>query len=113
MADAGPIDRQPPAGRTANSFPGPAPGKAFLRLFLQNERKVYAYILALLPNRADADDVLQEASLAMWDRFDAAAPPDDFLAWARRVAYYKVLDFHKKAQRARVRLSRAFLERIS
>src|SRR5262245_37498161 len=100
--------------------PGPAPpapdpdkSKLFLRLFLQNERKLYGYVLTLLPNRADADDVLQEASLAMWDRFDPTAPPDDFLAWARRIAYYKVLDFHKKAERARVRLSRVFLERIS
>jgi len=87
--------------------------KVFLRLFLQNERRLYAYILTLLPNRADADDTLQEASLAMWDRFDAANPPSDFLAWARRVAYYKVLDFYKKSQRLRVRLSRLFLERVA
>src|SRR5205085_4163762 len=53
-------------------------------LFLRHERRLYAYILTLLPHRADADDALQEASLAMWDKFDAAAPPDDFLAWARR-----------------------------
>ena len=101
----------------AETGPGaPAPpdkSKLFLRLFLQNERKLYAYIFTLLPNRSDADDVLQEASLAMWDRFDATAPPGDFLAWARRVAYYKVLDFYKKAERARVRLQRAFLERIA
>jgi RNA polymerase sigma-70 factor, ECF subfamily len=87
--------------------------KQFLRLFLQNERRLYAYIFTLLPNRADADDVLQDASLAMWDRFDAANPPVDFLAWARRIAYYKALDFHRKSERARVRLSRVFLERVA
>src|SRR5262245_16549035 len=76
----------------------PDKSKLFLRLFLQNERRLYGYILTLLPNRADADDTLQEASLAMWDKFDAKAPPGDFLAWARRVAYYKVLDFYKKTQ---------------
>ncbi len=37
--------------------------KLFLRLFLQNERRLYAYILTLLHNRTDADDVLQETSL--------------------------------------------------
>ncbi len=87
--------------------------KLFLRLFLQNERRLYAYILTILPNRADADDVLQEASLAMWDRFDETNPPNDFLAWARRVAYYKVLDFYKKSERLRVRLSKVFLERVA
>src|SRR5215218_100140 len=76
--------------------PDPAKNKPFLRLFLQNQRRLYAYILTLLPNRADADDVLQETSLVMWDKFDPADPPTDFLAWARRVAYHKVLDFYKK-----------------
>ena len=41
----------------------------------QNERRLYAYILTLLPHRADADDVLQEASLVMWDKFDDRQPP--------------------------------------
>src|SRR5258706_8331390 len=30
----------------------------FLPLFLKHERRLYAYILTLLPNRADADDAL-------------------------------------------------------
>ena len=91
----------------------PDKNKQFLRLFLQNQRRLYAYILTLLPNRADADDVLQETSLAMWDKFDANGPPTDFLAWARRVAYHKVLDFYKKASRRTARLSRVFVERLA
>jgi RNA polymerase sigma-70 factor, ECF subfamily len=91
----------------------PDKNKQFLRQFLQNERRLRAYILTLLPNRADADDVLQETSLTMWDKFDAAAPPTEFLAWARRVAYHKVLDFYKKSQRAQARLSTIFLTRLS
>src|SRR5207247_7083812 len=79
----------------------------------RNERRVYAYILTLLPHRADADDALQEASLAMWDKFDTRNPPADFLAWARRVAYYKVLDVYKRASRGRVRFSQAMLERVA
>ena len=91
----------------------PDKNKLFLRLFLQNQRRLYAYVLTLLPNRADADDVLQETSLAMWDRFDVGGPPTDFLAWARKVAYHKVLDFYKKAQRTQARLSRVFVERLA
>lgn len=91
----------------------PDKNKQFLRQFLQNERRLRAYILTLLPNRADADDVLQETSLTMWDKFDAATPPTEFLAWARRVAYHKVLDFYKKSQRTQVRLSTIFLTRLA
>lgn len=101
----------------ADTGPGSPPEadrhKLFLRLFLRNERRLYGYILTLLPNRADADDVLQETSLVMWDKFDPDAPPTEFLAWARKFAYHKVLDFHKKTQRAQARLSRVFLERVS
>src|SRR5579862_6140434 len=85
----------------------------FLRLFLQNERRLYAYILTLLPHRADADDVLQEASLVMWDKFDENRPPADFTAWGCRIAYFKVLDFRKKRQRSRVFFSETMLERVA
>lgn len=84
----------------------------FLRLFLRNERRLYAYIMTLLPHHADADDILQEASLVMWDKFDENNPPDDFAAWACRIAYYKVLYFLKKNRRSRVHFSQTMLERI-
>jgi RNA polymerase sigma-70 factor (ECF subfamily) len=93
--------------------PRPDRSKLFLRLFLQNERRVYAYILTLLPNRSDADDVLQEASLVMWDKFDENTPPDDFAAWGCRIAYFKVLECYKKSQRARVRFSQPLLDRMA
>ncbi len=92
---------------------GPDKSRAFLRLFLQNERRLYAYILTLLPNRTDADDLLQEVSLALWDSFDASSPPDHFLAWARRIAYYKVLNFSRQSRRLQHRLSQVFLERVA
>src|SRR3954462_15082479 len=101
-----PVRPDPLAGGTTRS---PARVQLFLRLFLQNERRLYAYILTLLPNRADADDGLQEASLVMWDKFQETAPPDDFAAWGCRIAYYKVLDFRTKCQRSRVLFSQAML----
>ena len=106
-------DMEPSRGCEADADPCSEKSKRFLRLFLQNERRLYAYILTLLANRADADDILQEASLVMWDKFDEAAPPDDFAAWGCRIAYFKVLDFYKRSGRARVRFSQAMLERVA
>ena len=85
----------------------------FLPLFIRSERRIYAYIYTLVPRRADADDLLQETSLVMWDKFEASNPPNDFLAWGRRIAYHKVLDFYKKSRRSQARLSQLFLERIA
>jgi RNA polymerase sigma-70 factor, ECF subfamily len=110
-ADTDADDPVAPGGRAEEAQA--ARSKAFLRLFLQNERRLYAYILTLLPHRADADDVLQEASLVLWDKFDPDHPPADFAAWGCRIAYYKVLDFCKKRQRSRVQFSQEMLERLA
>jgi RNA polymerase sigma-70 factor (ECF subfamily) len=88
-------------------------GKAFLRLFLQNERRLYAYIFTLLLNRADTDDVFQEVSMILWDKFDGEHPPNDFTAWACRIAYFKILDFRKKRQRDRLQFNQELLERLA
>lgn len=93
--------------------PTPEKSVLFLPLFIRFERRIYAYIFTLVPRRADADDLLQETSLVMWDKFEVASPPNDFLAWGRRIAYHKVLDFYKKSRRSQARLSQLFLERIS
>jgi RNA polymerase sigma-70 factor (ECF subfamily) len=113
-------DRDSPMVRTDNperdcgeGVAHPAKSTVFLPLFLKNERRLYAYILTLLPHRADADDVLQEVSLVLWDKFDEQNPPGDFAAWACRIAYFKVLDFYKKRQRSRVRFSQAMLDRVA
>jgi RNA polymerase sigma-70 factor, ECF subfamily len=100
------------APRPSSEPSRPAEGKLFLRLFLENERRVYGYILTLMPNRADADDVLQEASMVMWEKFDEKLPPHDFAAWGCRIAYYKVLDFFKKSRRSRVCFSQPMLDRL-
>jgi RNA polymerase sigma-70 factor (ECF subfamily) len=106
------LDAQEPTSAGAER-PAEAKGKVFLRLFLENERRLYAYILTLLANHTDADDVLQETSLVMWDKFDDKQPPNDFTAWGCRIAYFKVLDFFKKNKRNRVRFSEAMVERLS
>jgi RNA polymerase sigma-70 factor (ECF subfamily) len=102
-----PSQANEPRGQT------PDKSKLFLPLFIRFERRIYAYIFTLLPRRADADDLLQEVSLVMWDKFDAVCPPTDFLAWGRRIAYHKVLDFYKKSRRSQSKLTQIFLQRIS
>jgi RNA polymerase sigma-70 factor (ECF subfamily) len=87
--------------------------KLFLRLFLQNERRLYAYIFTLVHNQADSDDVLQETSIVLWDKFDALNPPNDFAAWACRIAYFEILDLSKKRQRSRVLFGQALLDRLA
>jgi RNA polymerase sigma-70 factor (ECF subfamily) len=88
-------------------------GKVFLGLFLKAERRIFAYIFTLLPHRADAEDVLQEVSKLMWEKFDEASPPEDFVGWACRIAFYKVMEHRRSARRQRVIFSDSMLERVA
>jgi RNA polymerase sigma-70 factor (ECF subfamily) len=90
-----------------------ARGKLFLAQFLKAERRIFAYIMTLLPHRADAEDLLQQASLIMWEKFDPQAPPDDFAAWGSRIAYFKIRDYRRTLRRSRVIFSDAMLDRVA
>ena len=88
-------------------------GRAFLSLFLKAERRIFAYILTLLPHRADAEDVLQEVSVIMWEKFDEHEPPGDFVAWGCRIAYFRIRDHRRWQRRQRVVFSEAMLEQVA
>ncbi len=74
---------------------------------------MYAYILQLLPNRADADDVLQATNLVMWSKRSQFAPGSDFSAWAARIAYFEVLTHRKRRGRDRLRFDDELVEQLS
>lgn len=74
----------------------------FVRLLTQHNRRLYGYILALLPHRSDADEVLQETSTFLWRNFSQFRPGTDFASWACRAAYFKVLEFRQRQRRDRL-----------
>jgi RNA polymerase sigma-70 factor (ECF subfamily) len=90
-----------------------ASGRAFITLFLKSQRRILAYILTLLPHHADAEDVLQEVSVTLWEEFDEYDPPDDFVSWGCRIAYHKILHHHRSRKRQRVMFSEEMLERVA
>jgi RNA polymerase sigma-70 factor, ECF subfamily len=85
----------------------------FLRLYSRHDRSIYAYILALEPHWADADDLAQETRLRLWQQFDKYESGSDFGAWARSIAYYLVLSHRNKASRSRLRFGQAFFESVA
>jgi RNA polymerase sigma-70 factor (ECF subfamily) len=94
----------------SNAIPG---GRAFLGQFLKAERRIFAYILTLLPHRADAEDVLQEVSVIMWEKFDEHDPPGDFVAWGCRIAYFRIQHHRREQRRGRVVFSEEMLRQLA
>ena len=71
----------------------------FVSLLTSNQRRLFAYIMSLVVNVNDADDIMQETVKTMWERFDRFEVGTDFLAWATTIAYYRVLTFRKRKSR--------------
>ena len=80
---------------------------------MANERRVFTYILTLLPNVADAQDVLQETSIVLWRKFAEYRPGSDFTAWAFRVAQNMVRNYRAKQRRCRVKFDERLLAAVA
>ena len=77
------------------------------------EPRVFAYIYTLLPNWADAQDVLQETGILLWQKFEEFTSGTDFVRWACRVAYFEVQK-HRHRERARkISLSDSFVDLLA
>lgn len=93
--------------------PQPERVDAFVQLLAQNHRRLYLYISALVPNRSDAEDILQEASMVLWRCFDEFELGTNFTAWACRVTFNQILAWRKRQQRDRLEFSEAFLSAVA
>lgn len=76
-------------------------GVEFVSLITSHQRRIFAYIITLVPNRSDAEDIMQETSALMWEKKNDFRPGSDFVAWGARIAYYKILDYRKKVNKNR------------
>jgi RNA polymerase sigma-70 factor (ECF subfamily) len=92
---------------------GDEPTREYLRLLGRHERRLRAFILSLVPNWADADDIAQEVRIRLWEQFGSYDPAKDFGAWARTIAYYQILTYREKQTRHRHMVSNQFLEAIA
>ena len=85
----------------------------FVDLFSRNAKGLYGYIYAMLPNWQDADDVFQETSRVLWQKFGSFESGTSFFAWAREIARYQVLAFRRNERRSRVTFTDAFLDAVA
>src|SRR3954467_1415402 len=86
----------------------------FVEQFVRSQDRVYAYVVTLLPNRDDAEEVFQQTSLALWKKGQEFDPTRDFLPWACGMAHLEVFNFlRKRAGRSRVDLSEDVLLEVA
>jgi RNA polymerase sigma-70 factor (ECF subfamily) len=85
----------------------------FLSLFLRSEREVFRYVSAFIPNVADAEDIVQQTALALWEKFDAYDPAQPFTPWACRFALNKARQWMERRQRWQALLENGLAEELA
>ena len=84
----------------------------FLSLFLRSEREVFRYVAALVPYLADADDIVQQTAITLWEKFDAYDPALPFTPWACRFALNKARQWLERRQRWQALLDNGLAEEL-
>lgn len=79
----------------------PLSHERFLRLFLQSERELLRYVMALVPNLSDARDIVQDTAAALWQAIDKYDPARPFAPWACRFALNEARRHLRSAGRRR------------
>lgn len=85
----------------------------FADLYSANQHRVYGYIVALLRNTTDAQDVLQQTASVLWRKFDLFDPETEFFRWAAVVARFEALNFIKYRRRSRLYFSDDLMETLA
>src|SRR5690349_1933116 len=85
----------------------------FLSLFLRSEREIFRYVAVLVPNVADAEDIVQQTALSLWEKFDAYDPGQPFTPWACRFALNKARQWIERRQRWQALLEGGLMEELA
>jgi RNA polymerase sigma-70 factor (ECF subfamily) len=85
----------------------------FARLLGENQRRVALYVMTLVPDWNDADEIMQETAVYLWEAFNRFEPGTNFFAWACKVAHFRVLARRERKSNEKVQFSSAFLESIA
>src|SRR3954467_10124222 len=76
--------------------------KRLMALMTRHQRQIFSYIYTLVPNRYDAEDLLQETSLVICEKFEEFKEGTDFVAWACQIAYWRIKYSQQRFMRSKV-----------
>jgi RNA polymerase sigma-70 factor (ECF subfamily) len=93
--------------------PAPEPDEKFINAVIHYGPQIYAYVRALVPNWADAEEVFQETNAILWRQASKAPQVENVLAWSCGVARMQVLKLRDRKKRDRLEFSAEFMEAVA
>lgn len=91
---------------------------SFVSLFVKNQRRIYGYILTLVPDCNEADDLFQQTSMVLWAKAGEFRPraeseSEDFVRWGCGIAHNLIRNWRVKRRRDRHCFSDEMMARIA
>ena len=89
--------------------------RQFIQILVSHEIRLRAFALSLAGNWDAAEDILQEAMVVLWEKFEEFEPGTNFMAWAGRVVYLKAHEHRRRQAKpgAGVRFGDEFLSKVA
>jgi RNA polymerase sigma-70 factor (ECF subfamily) len=84
----------------------------FVRQLMNHRKRIYTFILTLVGNSSDADDIMQDTAALMWQKYHQTEEIGDFAALGMRIAHLKVLEFRKKQYKSKIQFNSELFESI-
>lgn len=85
----------------------------FVELLTSSQSRLGAFALTLVRSRADAEDVLQNACIALWEKRGVYDVDRNFFSWACGVVMFEVLKYREKAGRDKLVFDNTLIETLS
>jgi RNA polymerase sigma-70 factor (ECF subfamily) len=84
----------------------------FVRLWTSHQAEIRRYLFLMVPRARDAEEVLQDVSVRLWEKWDQFDPIRPFVPWAIRFAYLEALKWRQRQAREKLVFSDALLVQL-
>ncbi|MEI9892644.1 MAG: sigma-70 family RNA polymerase sigma factor [Chthoniobacter sp.] len=92
----------------------PSPSsEQFITLLNTAHGRLLGFLRVMLGNNADAEDVLQRASMTIWRKFGDYDASKDFFSWASSFAFYEAKNFQRVSARSRLHFDDELMQRLA
>lgn len=85
----------------------------FIRVFSKSQHRILRFVHTLIPNLADAEDVLQETSVVLWKKWPTFQRDKDFVKWACGIARLEVFQMFRQKKQNVLYLSESVLNQVA
>jgi RNA polymerase sigma-70 factor (ECF subfamily) len=71
----------------------------FIQLYARHQQYLFSYVLALVPQWADAEKVAESTQIVLWRKFEQYQEGTSFSDWAKQVAKGEVLKYRERRKK--------------